>query len=57
MQPGSVYCIPNAPYQNGDLWVEVTLNNTVKILSPAVEFWSFKEFTTEEFLAIFKEAK
>lgn len=51
-----VYCIPNAPHQNGDLWVEVT-GNTVKIMDPAGRWWRGKTFTVEEFRKVFKEAK
>ncbi len=50
------YCIPNAPRQRGDLWVEVT-NNTVKVMDPAGAFWRGKTFTIEEFRKAFKEAK
>ena len=51
-----VYCIPNAPKQNGDLWVEV-VGDTVKVMNPAGSFWRNKTFTVEEFRKVFKEAK
>ncbi len=51
-----VYCIPNAPKQNGDLWVEV-VGDTVKVMNPAGLFWRDKTFTIEEFRRVFKEAK
>lgn len=35
MTEGGVYCIRNAPHQNGDLWVEVTQELKVKVLDPA----------------------
>ena len=46
-----VYCIPNAPKQNGDLWVKV-VRNRVTVMNPAGAFWRAKTFT----LAEFKEA-
>lgn len=57
MKEGNVYCIRDAPHQNGDLWVEVTPENTVRVLSPASEFWRFREFTMQEFRDIINEAK
>ena len=51
-----VYCIPNAPKQNGDLWVEV-VGDTVKVINPAGSFWRDKTFTIEEFRRVFKESK
>ena len=50
------YCIPNAPNQNGDLWVKVT-GNIVKVMNPAGSFWRGKTFTVEEFRKVFKEEK
>jgi hypothetical protein len=50
------YCIPNAPRQHGDLWIEVD-GTTVKVLNPAGNFWRNKTFTYEEFRKVFKEAK
>jgi hypothetical protein len=50
------YCIPNAPHQNGDLWVKVA-KNKVTVMNPAGAWWRGKTFTVEEFRAIFKEAK
>lgn len=49
------YCIPNAPKQRGDLWVEVT-EDTVKIMDPAGAFWRGRTFTFEEFRKVFIEA-
>lgn len=51
-----VYCILNAPKQNGDLWVEV-ISDTVKVMNPASSFWRNKTFTIEEFCKVFKEAE
>jgi hypothetical protein len=51
-----VYCIPNAPNQNGDLWVKVVRNRVV-VLDPAGEWWRGKKFTIEQFRSIFKEVK
>ena len=50
------YCIPNAPKQHGDLWVEVT-DNQVKVMDPAGSWWRGKTFTLEEFRQVFKDAK
>jgi hypothetical protein len=50
------YCIPNAPHQNGDLWVKV-VRNKVTVMNPAGAWWRGKTFTLEEFRAVFKEAK
>ena len=49
------YCIPNAPKQRGDLWVEVT-EDTVKVMDPAGAFWRGKTFTLEEFRKVFMDA-
>jgi hypothetical protein len=49
------YCIPNAPKQRGDLWVEVT-EDKVKVLNPAGAFWRDKTFTLEEFRKVFMKA-
>jgi len=43
-----IYCIPNAPRQNGSLWVKVT-KNTVTVMNPAGKWWRGKTFTMEEF--------
>ena len=43
-----VYCIPNAPRQNGDLWIEV-VGDVVKVMNPAGNYWRDKTFTIEEF--------
>lgn len=43
-----VYCIPNAPYQNGDLWVEVS-EDRVTVMDPAGKWWRGKSFTVAEF--------
>lgn len=43
-----VYCIPNAPKQNGDLWVKV-VRNRVTVMNPAGAFWRDKTFTIQEF--------
>ena len=51
-----VYCIPNAPRQHGDLWVEVT-GNIVKVMDPAGHWWRGRTFTVEEFRKVIKEAK
>lgn len=50
------YCIPNAPKQNGALWVEVT-DNKVKVMNPAGAYWRGKEFTIEEFRKALKDSK
>ena len=44
-----VYCIPNAPHQNGDLWVEVIDQKTVNVMNPAGAWWRGRTFTLEEF--------
>lgn len=56
MKEGNVYCIKNAPHQNGDLWVEVTLDLKVKVLDPAGAWWQGREFTMQEFRDIINEA-
>lgn len=43
-----LYCIPNAPRQNGDLWISVK-NDLVSVLNPAGEYWRNRTFTTEQF--------
>jgi hypothetical protein len=43
-----VYCIPNAPRQNGDLWVEVN-GDLVRVMDPAGSYWRGRTFTLEEF--------
>ena len=48
-----VYCIPNAPKQNGDLWVRV-VRNRVKVMNPAGAYWRDRTFTIEEFKAALK---
>ena len=50
------YCIPNAPRQNGDLWVEVT-GDTVKVMNPAGAWWRGKTFTIDEFRKALKGTK
>ena len=50
-----VYCIPNAPKQHGDLWVEVT-GDSVKVMNPAGTFWRGRTFTIEGFRKVFKES-
>jgi hypothetical protein len=49
-----VYCIHNAPRQNGDLWIKV-IGDTVKVMNPAGIFWRNKTFTIQEFRQIFKK--
>lgn len=52
-----VWCIPNVPKQNGDLWVEVTKDQQVKVMNPAGRWWRGKVFATvQEFQQVFKEA-
>ena len=51
-----VYCIPNAPMQNGDLWIEVT-GDAVKVMNPAGAWWRGRTFTVEEFRKVFKDEK
>ena len=51
MKPGDVYCIPDAPKQNGDLWVEVTPEETIRVMDPAGAWWRGRTFTVEEFRA------
>lgn len=55
MTQGGVYCIPNAPHQNGDLWVEVTMERRVRVLEPAGAWWRGREFSMEEFRDIMSE--
>jgi len=51
------WCIPNAPKQNGDLWVNVTADQKVEVMNPAGTWWRGKVFATvEEFRQVFKEA-
>ena len=50
-----VYCILNAPKQNGDLWVKVT-RNKVKVMDPAGSWWRGRSFTLDEFKKLIKEA-
>lgn len=52
-----VYCIPNAPHQKGDLWVEVTPNLKVRAIEPTTDWWRDREFTIEEFRDIINVAK
>jgi hypothetical protein len=55
--PGT-WCIVDAPKQNGDLWVEVTKDQQVKVMNPAGHWWRGKVFATvEDFWKAFKEAK
>jgi len=49
-----VYCIPNAPHQNGDLWVKVVRNRVI-VMDPSGNWWRGKTFTIAEFRAIFKK--
>jgi hypothetical protein len=49
-----VYCIPNAPKQNGDLWVKVARKKVI-VMEPAGAWWRGRTFTLEEFRAVFKE--
>ncbi len=52
------WCIPNAPKQNGDLWVEVTEDQQVKVMNPAGAWWRGKVFATvEEFQQVYLKAK
>jgi hypothetical protein len=44
-----IWCIPNAPKQHGDLWVELTDDNIVKVMNPAGSYWRGKTFTLEQF--------
>jgi hypothetical protein len=55
MKQAHIYCIKNAPHQNGDLWVEVTENRKVIIKDPAGAWWRGREFTIEEFRDIINE--
>jgi hypothetical protein len=50
----TVYCIPRAPKQNGDLWVKVSKGGKVTVMNPAGAFWRNRTFTLDEFRAIFK---
>ena len=52
-----VYCIPNAPHQHGDLWVEVTPERKVRAIEPTTDWWKGKEFTMDEFRDIINVAK
>lgn len=47
-KPG-VYCIPNAPGQHGDLWVEVEPDRTIRVMGPAGVYWRDRTFTPDEF--------
>jgi hypothetical protein len=51
-----VYCIPNAPRQTGDLWIEVS-GDIVKVMDPAGAWWRGKTFTLDQFRQVFKDAK
>ena len=52
------WCIPNAPKQNGDLWVEVTENQQVRVMNPSGAWWRGQVFNTvQEFQQVFKDAK
>lgn len=51
----TVYCIPNAPKQNGDLWVKVSKRGRVTVMEPAGAFWRGKSFTLDEFRVILKK--
>lgn len=56
INPGA-WCLPNAPKQNGDLWVWVTQDQQVQVMNPASKWWRDQEFATlEEFRKVFKEA-
>jgi hypothetical protein len=52
-----VWCFPNAPKQNGDLWVEITKDQLVKVMNPAGRWWRGKTFTVEEFYNVLVQAK
>ena len=52
--PAGHYYIPDAPKQHGDLWLEVTKDQQVKIKSPAAKWWRDRVFeTVEEFREVF----
>lgn len=53
LTPGDVYCIPNAPKQNGDLWVEITDDSNIAVMDPAGAWWRGRTFTVDEFRALF----
>lgn len=50
-----VYCIPNAPKQNGDLWVKV-VDDQVTVMNPAGKWWRDKTFTLQEFRNILRNS-
>ena len=54
--PAGAWCIPNAPHQHGDLWVEVTEDQLVTVMNPAGNWWRGKTFTVEQFRQVLKEA-
>jgi hypothetical protein len=52
------WCVSNAPHQNGDLWVEVSENQQVRVMNPAGTWWRGRVFATvQEFQQVFKDAK
>jgi hypothetical protein len=52
------WCVPNAPRQNGALWVEVSEDQQVRVMDPAGAWWRGKVFATvQEFRQVFKDAK
>lgn len=51
------WCIPNAPKQNGDLWVEVTETQQVKVMNPSGSWWRGRVFdTVADFQRVYLEA-
>ena len=54
MTEDGVYCIPNAPHQHGNLWVEVS-GEKVRVMNPAGVWWRDRTFTIEEFQQVFKD--
>lgn len=46
--PSGHYYIPDTPRENGYLFIEVTKDHRVEVVSPASKWWSNKVFSTVE---------
>lgn len=57
MKPGDVLCLPNAPKQNGDLWIKVNEDNRVYVMNPAGKWWRDRSFTVGEFVKLWGKLK
>jgi hypothetical protein len=51
-----VYCIKDAPKQNGDLWFKISKKQVVTVMNPASLFWRNRKFTLEDFRKELKNA-